>query len=66
MNLTPKVAASGITGAITIILVWIAKISGLEIPPEVASAFTTVLSFVAAYLAPRAQPIELEITNKKT
>lgn len=45
----PKVAAAGIAGAATIIIVWIAETVGLSIPPEVASAFTALIAFGAGY-----------------
>lgn len=48
---TRKVAAGGAAGAITILLVWAAgEFASITVPPEVASAFTTVISFLAAYL----------------
>lgn len=47
---TEKVAAAGIAGAITVILVWIAGEAGVVVPPEVASAFTTLVAFAAAYM----------------
>jgi hypothetical protein len=46
----PKVAASGVAGAATILLVFVAEKLGLEVPAEVASAFTVILSFAAGYL----------------
>lgn len=46
-----KVSAAGAAGSLTIILVWAATTyGGLEIPPEVASAFTTVVAFAAGWL----------------
>jgi hypothetical protein len=45
-----KVAAAGIAGAVTVLVVWIASIFGLEVPPEAASAFTTIIAFGAGYL----------------
>lgn len=46
----PKVVAGGAAGALTILVVWIAGLYGLEVPPEVASAFTVLVSFAAGYL----------------
>jgi hypothetical protein len=46
----PKVVAGGIAGAATIILVWVAGILGVDVPAEVASAFTVLVSFAAGYL----------------
>jgi hypothetical protein len=51
-DLTPtrKVAAGGVGGAATIVLVWLAGMFGLEMPPEVAAALTVLLGTGAAYL----------------
>ena len=49
-NIHPKVAAGSLAGAITILIVFVADKFGLEVPAEVASAFTVVLSFAAGYL----------------
>ena len=46
---TQKVAAAGAAGSVTVIVVWIAGLLGLEVPPEVASAFTALISFGAGY-----------------
>ena len=46
----PKVAAGGVGGAVSIVIVWVASQLGLDVPAEVASAFTTVVAFVAGYL----------------
>lgn len=46
----PKVVAGGVAGALTIVLVWVAGQFGLDVPPEVASAFTVLVSFAAGYL----------------
>ena len=51
MTPTPKVAAAGIAGAVSVILVWLLNtVAGVDVPPEVAAAFTTVLAFGAGYL----------------
>ena len=50
MNINPKVQAAGAAGAITILLVWIVGLFGLEVPAEVASAFTTLVAFGAGYI----------------
>ena len=47
--LHPKVAASSITGAASIVLVYLAGLFGLEVPAEVASAFTVLLAGLAGY-----------------
>ena len=46
----PKVAAGGVAGALTIVLVFVAGTLGLDVPPEVASAFTVLVSFAAGYI----------------
>ena len=50
MNINPKVQAAGAAGAITILLVWIVGLFGLEVPAEVASAFTTLVATGAGYI----------------
>lgn len=50
---TRKVSASGLGGAISLILLWaLGEYAGMDFPPEVASAVTTVISFALAYLVP--------------
>jgi hypothetical protein len=46
----PKVVAGGIAGAASILVVYVASLFGLDVPPEVASAFTVVVSFGASYI----------------
>lgn len=46
----PKVVAGGIAGATALVIVWTAGQFGLEVPAEVAVAFSTLLSFAASYL----------------
>lgn len=50
MPLHPKVQASGVAGAVTVLLVYVASLAGVDVPSEVASAFTVVVSFAAGYL----------------
>ncbi len=47
---TQKIQAAGAAGAITVILVWALSQAGVEIPPEIASAITTVFATAAGYL----------------
>lgn len=49
-HLAPKVRAASLAGAISVLIVWAAAYAGVTIPPEVASAFSTVLAFAAGYL----------------
>ena len=47
---TKKVTNGGLAGGLSILIVWVVSYFGnVEIPPEVASALTTVLGFVTAY-----------------
>lgn len=46
----PKVLAGGAAGAFTIIVVWVAGMFGIDVPAEVASAFTVLVSFAAGYI----------------
>lgn len=49
--MTPnKTYAAGTAGAVTVVLVWIAGMFGLEVPPEVASAVTTLIAAGAVYV----------------
>lgn len=49
-RIAPKVKAASMAGAVSVLVVWAAAYGGVTIPPEVASAFTTLLAFVAGYL----------------
>ena len=50
MPVAPKVAAGGVAGALTVVLVFVLTQVGVELPPEVASALTTLISFAAGYI----------------
>lgn len=55
-----KVAAGGVAGAITTILIYLVKtIWKVEVPADLVGAITTVISFVTAYMVPSA-PGDLE------
>lgn len=48
---TNKVAASGIGGAVSVVLIWLINtVFGIEIPSEVAAAIATVAGFASGYL----------------
>jgi len=47
---TKKVTAGGLAGAVTTLAVFAAGQFGVEVPPEVASSATVVLTFAAGYL----------------
>ncbi len=46
----PKVAAAGIAGAITTLIITGAAMAGLDISPEVAAALATIVAFAAGYI----------------
>jgi hypothetical protein len=50
---TAAVTAGGVAGAISVLLVWVANTFCMPetkaIPPEIASAITTILAFVVSY-----------------
>jgi len=48
-GVSSKVAAGGATGAVVGIIVWVAGLLGLTIPPEIAVYFGTILSFGVAW-----------------
>lgn len=61
---TQKVTAVGVTGAISIVLVWaLHQFAHLDMPAEVASAVTTILAFLAGYLTPPANGEVVEDTT---
>lgn len=37
-----------VAGGITIIIVWLLSLSGVEVPPEVASGFTVIIGAIGA------------------
>ena len=44
-----KVAAGGLAGALSVLLVWFMNLGGVDVPAEVASALTTIIGFGTAY-----------------
>ncbi len=61
--LTPKVATGALAGAVSVIVVWIVNKFGVEVPPEIASAFTTVISAGAAWFAPRSDATPEQVVD---
>lgn len=47
---TPKVAAGSTTGAAVLVLLWLAGLMGLDLPPEVAGALVLLATAGAAWL----------------
>lgn len=50
MNLNPKLSAAGIAGAISVLCIWGLEQAGVSVPPEVASAITTVVAVAVGFL----------------
>jgi putative flippase GtrA len=53
---TTKVAAGGVVGALTVLLVWVLGLLHVTVPPEVASALTVVISFATSYFVKQRVP----------
>lgn len=49
---TNKMVAVGVAGALTVVLVYALGEFGYNIPVEVASAVTVLISFVSGYIVP--------------
>lgn len=47
---TRKITAVGLAGAIVTVLLWCAQLAHIDVPPTVAAAATTILTFAAGYL----------------
>lgn len=47
---TTKVTTGAATGAAVVVLVWVAHLFGLDVPPEVSAAAAVLLGFGAAYV----------------
>lgn len=47
-----KVTAAAVAGAVVTIAVWILGMFGIDVPPAVAAAITTLLGAAAGWLAP--------------
>lgn len=48
--ISPKVTAGGAAGAAALVIVWVAGLFGLGVPPEVAIAFTVLLTTGASWI----------------
>ena len=47
-----KVSVGALTGSLVALLVWVAGLNGLAVPPEAAASLTTVLTFGVSYMVP--------------
>lgn len=49
---TAKVGVGASAGAVTVILVWVGSLAGVEVPGDVAAAVTLLITAAAAYFMP--------------
>lgn len=54
----PVTGRAGVAAAITVLVVWGVGFAGIEVPPEVASAFTTLIAFLAGWSVPTEDTLE--------
>ena len=47
-----KAVAAGLGGAVSVVLVWAVGLTGVVIPAEVSSAFTTIVAALLTYYVP--------------
>ena len=47
-----KVAAGGLAGGLSLLVVWGVGAAGIEVPAEVAAALTTIITFAVSYFVP--------------
>lgn len=58
MNATDsnKAIGAGLAGALTIVIVWaVHQWGSIDVPPEVASAFTTIIAGAATWIVPHSK-----------
>ena len=60
-----KVTATGITGAIAAIVLWILENQGIVVPAPVAAAVQTIVMFLVAYLVPPAADDGVVVTGNQ-
>lgn len=50
-----KVGAGALAGALSIVLIWVISLTGVEVPGAVGAAIASILGFVTAYYVPEAK-----------
>lgn len=56
---TNKVAAAGIGGSVSAVLIWaVTQLFTVDIPPEIAAAITAIISFASGYLVREKRVVE--------
>jgi len=64
---TPKVATGGATGIVTAFVLYeLSNRFNITLAPEEASFITTILAFIASYLAPHSQPTPQQVAEIKS
>lgn len=49
MTPTRKITATGVSGAVAVVIVWALGLLGADVPAEVAAAIATICAFGAGY-----------------
>ena len=52
MNVSPKIQAAGWAGSVSVLIVYIVSLFGVDVPTEAAQALTVLVAVVAGYLKP--------------
>jgi len=60
----PNAIVATFAGSLTIILVWIVAMAGIEMPAEVASAFTTVIAALILLAGKNRPSVEEPVTAR--
>jgi len=47
---TTSAGSGGVAGAITLLIVWVLSMRGVDIPPEVASGITVLVGFIGGII----------------
>ena len=48
----PKVAGGMLAGALSVILIWVLSLAGVEVPGAVGAAFATAIGSLVAWVVP--------------
>jgi hypothetical protein len=64
VSVTPKTAATGISGAFTGVLIWVLTDGfHINVSAEHAAYLTAIITFGASYFAPRSDPTPEQVTQ---
>lgn len=63
---TRKVMAGALSGAVTVVAVWLLGLfAKVDIPPEVAVAVSTIISFFVSYFTDPAMSDQVQATSRR-